>query len=61
MTKKQPQFARHVDPQRYVNADPWPLAAWEEHEPLPTVGEVVQYVAGAILLGVFCFGVLGLS
>ena len=54
-------LARHTGPQRFVNGDPWPLAAWEEHEPLPTVGEVVQYVAGAILLGVFCFGVLGLS
>lgn len=46
---------------RFANVDPWPRAAWEEHEPLPTVGEVIQYIAGAALLAVFCFGVLGLS
>lgn len=59
--KKQPQFAKHTGPQRFANVDPWPRAAWEEHEPLPTVGEVLQYIAGAALLAVFCFGVLGLS
>ena len=59
--KKEPRFAAGIGPQRYLNTDPWPRARWEEHEPLPTAGEVAQYLAGAALLAVFCFGVLGLS
>ena len=47
--------------QEYRTTDPWPNARWEEHEPLPTAGEVAQYLVGAALLAVFCFFVLGLS
>ena len=61
MKRKKPQFAKFVGPQKFENVDPWPLAKWEEREPLPTAGEVIQYVAGAALLAVFCFFVLGLS
>jgi hypothetical protein len=60
-TKKEPKFAAGIGPQRYLNTDPWPLAQWEEQEPLPTVGEVVTYLAGAGLLAAFCFVVLGLA
>ena len=60
-TKKEPRFAAGIGPQRYRTTDPWPRAQWDEHEPLPTVGEVVMYIAGAGLLATFCFLVLGLS
>lgn len=57
-TNKQPQFAKHMGPQKYATRDPWPNAKWktDEEQDVPTLlGALIVLL---IVVGGFMVGLL---